>query len=170
MLLKAILTTVVLGTSTVAMAQPVQPFDYDHPRDYDQPREYDHPRVYDERTVPRARFARRVVLARDVTLTPDRQSSFIRIDPRTNVTRIRLQLTSGRAFIDRVFVTYTGGHQETFSVRRMISPGMPRLVIDLPRAGNVSGVAITSTQMRAARGGGYRYMPRATVNVIGVRR
>jgi hypothetical protein len=158
MLLKAILTTAVLGTSTVAMAQTYQPYDADHPR------------AYDQTTVVRARFARRMVLARDLTLAADRQSSFIRIDPRANVTRIRLELTRGRAYVDSVFVTYTGGYQETFAVRKMISPRMPRLVIDLPAAGTVSGVAINSSPMRAARGGGHRVLRPATVNVIGVRR
>jgi hypothetical protein len=157
MLLKAILIIITLGTSTVAMGQPYRPYDYDQPR------------VHEETSIVRGRFARRIVLARDVTVGASRQSSFIRIDPRTNVTRIRLELTGGRAFVDSVFVTYTGGYQETFAVGQMISRRTPRLVIDLPAAGTVSGIAINSSPMRAARGGGFRVHRAATVDVIGVR-
>ncbi|HEY5927006.1 MAG TPA: hypothetical protein VIV11_35205 [Kofleriaceae bacterium] len=164
MLIKAILTTLLLGASSVAMAQPYPPHDY-HPNQTYSPDTGEW--RADSR---RGRFWRRqFVLANDLTLVADRQASFIRIDPRARVGRLRLELESGRAFIDSVFVTYADGRQQTVVVRRMISPGMPRLVIDLPERG-ITGVAINSTQMRSARGGGYRYMRAATVDVIGVRR
>jgi len=165
MLLKTILTTALLATSATAMAQT-----YQQPTPYQQPNPYAHDEVYGRSEVQPRWMARRLMLARDVSLG-ERQSSFIRIDPRTRVSRIRLELTSGRTYVDSVFVTYTGGFQETVTVGQWISPRTPRLVIDLPAGRHVSGVAInSSTPTRAARGGGYRYMRPATVNVIGVRR
>jgi hypothetical protein len=160
MLIKAILTTVLLGSSAVAMAQTYQqPAPYQHDND-----------AYGRFEFRHGRFARRqVVLANNVTLMADRQSSFIRIDPRLRLSRLRLQLATGRAYIQSVFVTHADGRQETVAVNQMISPRMPRLVIDLPDAHDITGVAINSSQARSARGGGYRHMRNANVRVIGVR-
>jgi hypothetical protein len=154
MLLKVVLTTVLLGSSAVATAQTYQPNPYYK----------DDTRV----ELRRDRSARRVVLARNVTLMADRQSSFIRIDPRLRVSRLRLELQSGRAYVESVFVTHVDGRTDVVPVNQMISPRMPRLVIDLPGR-DIARVAINSTQIRQARGGGYRTMRPATVRVIGVR-
>jgi len=158
MLIKAILTTLVLGMSSAAMAQTYQPT-YEHNDAYNYDQHYG-----------RGWFARRAfVLASNMTLVADRQATFIRIDPRARVSRVRLDLRIGRAYIDSVFVTHADGRQETVPVGQMISPRMPRLMIDLPGR-DITGVAINSSQMRSARGGGYRHMHAATVNVIGLRR
>jgi len=153
MLLKALMSTLVL-TSSIATAQPYEPSDHE-----------------DSTRDSRAGLARgQFRLASDVRLIADRQASFIRIDPRARVSRVRLELTNGRAYIDSVFVMHADGRQVTLPVRQMISPRMPRLVIDL-RGRDITGVAINSSQMRSARGGGgYRSMHAATVNVIGLRR
>lgn len=154
MLLKAILSTLLLGTSSLALAQPYPPSDYST-----ESREW-------HRSGMRGQF----VVARGITLTADRQASFIRVDPRTRLSRIRLDLRSGRAYIESVFVTHANGRQETVLVRQMLSPRTPRLVINLPGR-DITGVAINSSQMRSARGGGgYRRMQSATINVIGLTR
>jgi hypothetical protein len=161
MQIKAILTTLVVGASSVAMAQTYEP-DYEHRQTYDQP-----PVTLRVDTRPGFFPRRSFMLANDITLHANRQASFIRVDPRFRLSRIRLQLENGRAFIDSVFVTHADGRQETVPVNQMISPRMPRLVIDLPGR-DITGVAINSSQ-RFARGGGVRYMRPATVDVIGVR-
>ena len=155
MLLKAILTTVLLGTTAVATAQT-----YESP--YRQDPAYGNVEL---RFGPRAR--RQVVLAENVLLAADRQASFIRVDPRLRVSRLRLELTNGRAFVESVFVTHADGRQEVVPVNQMISPRTPRLIIDLPGR-DIAAVAINSSQLRAARGGGYRVMRAANVRVIGV--
>ena len=160
--IKAILTTLVLGASSVAMAQTYHPEDYEHRQTYDEPNT-----VTLQVNTPGFFGRRAFVLANDMTLRANRQATFIRIDPRMRLSRLRVQLENGRAFIDSVFITFADGRQQTVPVNQMISPRQPRLVVDLPRG--VTGVAINSSQ-RFARGGGYRYMRPATVDVIGVRR
>jgi len=157
MLIKAILTTLLLGSPVVALAQTYEPSPYQHDD------------AYQRIDVRQGRFGRRqVVLAHNVMLTADRQASFIRIDPRFRVSRLRLDLESGRAFVESVFVTHADGRQEVVPVNQMISPRMPRLVVDLPGR-DIAAVAINSTQMRYARGGGYRRMRTANVRVVGLR-
>ena len=159
MMLKALLTTLALGTSSVAMAQTYQP----------QPSEYNG--AYDNAPPARARFARRqFVLADNLTLAADSQAAFIRIDPRARLSRVRIELESGRrAYIESIFVMHADGRQESVPVRQMISRNMPRLVVKLSGR-DITGVAINSSQMRSARGAGSRYMGPVTVDVIGVRR
>jgi hypothetical protein len=160
MMLKAILTTLALSASSVAMAQTYQPY----PTDYN--------RTYDTAPAPRARFARRqFVLASNVVLAADTQAAFIRIDPRLRLSRVKIELESGRrAYIESVFVMHADGRQEALPVRQTISRNTPRLVIDLGRRRDITGIAINSSQMRSARGAGSRYMGAVTVNVVGVRR
>jgi hypothetical protein len=160
MLLKAILTTLILGTSSVAMAQTYQPYQTDYNR------------TYDTAPAQRGRFMRRqYVLASNVVLAADTQAAFIRIDPRLRLSRVRIDLESGRrAYIESVFVMHADGRQESVPVRQIISRNTPRLVIDLAGRRDVTGIAINSSQMRSARGAGSRYMGAVTVNVVGVRR
>ena len=160
MTVKAILTTLLLGTSSVAMAQTNQPY----PSDYN--------RTYDTAPAPRGRFARRqYVLANNVVLAADTQAAFIRIDPRLRLSRVRIDLESGRrAYIESVFVMHADGRQESVPVRQIISRRMPRIVINLSGRRDITGIAINSSQMRSARGAGSRYMGVVTVNVTGVRR
>jgi hypothetical protein len=156
MLLKAILTTAILGSSAVAMAQTYEPSPYRHDDTYG--------RVEVRRGVGR----RQPVIATNVRLAADRQASFLRIDPRFRVSRVRLELQSGRSYVESVFVRHADGRQEVVPVRQMISPRTPRLVIDLPGR-DIAAIAINTTQIRQARGGGYRHMRPATVRVVGVR-
>lgn len=164
-MLKAILTTVLLGSSAVATAQTYES-PYRQDPTYQTPYRQDAYGRVDVRFGHRARRA--VVLANNVTLAADRQASFIRIDPRLRVSRLRLELANGRAFVESVFVTHADGRQEVVPVNQMISPRTPRLVIDLP-GNDIAAVAINSSQLRAARGGGYRVMRAANVRVIGIR-
>ena len=159
-MVKAILTTLLLGTSSVAVAQTYQPV----------PPDYNAQTTQAWRTSPRGRLARRIVLASNLTLSPRSQASFIRIDPRLRLSRVRIDLERGRrAYVDSVFVLHADGRQEAVPVRRIISRGTPRLVIDLAGR-DITGLAINTSQVRSARGGGYRRMGAVTVNVIGVRR
>jgi hypothetical protein len=158
MLLKAILTTVVLSSSTVAMAQTHQASPYHNDDAY-----------YRSIELRRGHVSRRqAVLAASVTLAANHQASFIKIDPRFRVSRLRLELQSGRTYVESVFVKHVDGTQDVVRVNKIISPRTPSLVIDMPTH-DIVGVAINSSQMRAARGGGYRRMGAAKVRVIGVR-
>jgi len=156
MLLKAILTTALVTSSGVAMAQTANPYHQDDA-------------YYRGIELRRGRLSRRqAVLAANVTLRADHQASFIRIDPRFRVSRLRLELTSGRTFVESVLVKHADGSQEVVRVNQLISPSSPYLVIDMPTH-DIVAVAINSSQMRSARGGGYRRMSAANVRVIGIR-
>jgi len=123
-------------------------------------------RVRDHRAPIRRR---KIVLANDLVLS-GREPAFISLDgqPR-GITRLALQLESGRAFIDSVLVTYDDGHREAIAVKQLISDNEPTLTIDLSHAGATS-IGIATTQMRNARGGGMRRRSSATVDVIGILR
>lgn len=154
MLLKGILISALLASSTVATAQTYRHQDDAYYRDIE---------------LRRGKLSRRqAVIAANVRLSANHQASFIRIDPRFRVSRLRLELTSGRTFVESVFVRHANGSQSVVRVNQMISPREPVLVIDMPTH-DIAAVAINSSQMRSARGGGYRRMGAATVRVVGMR-
>ena len=175
-MLKAIITAVLLGTSTMAIADtpsPDTPYPnapYPNAPYPDRPNGYTaHPEQFDWRTNFRGR---RVVLAQDVRLDNRIQRpTWVPINARRGVSRLRLQLQTGNAFIDNVTIVFMDGHREVMPVRRLISWRDPSITLDLTHGG-VSGIFIDSSPMpgRYARGGGYRRNQFAVIDVIGLRR
>jgi len=158
MLLKVILTTALLSSSAIAVAQTHQPSPYKDDDAY-----------YRGIELRRGHVSRhQAVLAASVTLSANHQASFIKIDPRFRVSRLRLELQRGRTFVESVSLRHADGRQEVVRVNQIISPQTPAVVIDLPTH-DIAAVAINSSQMRAARGGGYRRMGAARVRVVGIR-
>ena len=186
-MLKAVITTLVLGTTSVAMADTPYP-DYNtdyrgqyrgdsynerYQEPYQQP-QYDSrwERHHDERFNDRDRDFRRnrVMLAENAVLGSRQGSLWVPIDARTDISRVRLRLDNGRALITNVTVVYADGHRETVQVNRLLSSDQPTLTIELAHAG-VRGILVDAQQQRRyARGGGWRRMSTASIDVIGLRR
>lgn len=165
-MLKAVITTLVLGTSTIAAADTpyAGPYRGDYPGDRFDDRRHD-------QTLYNDRFQRqRLLLADNVTLGGrTNQAAWVPIDARHGIDRIRIKLQAGRAFIDSVTIVYADGHRETTQLRRALTTRDPAITVDL-RHGGVRGILIDSTQRGYARGGGWRRMATASVDVIGIRR
>lgn len=141
--LKAIITTLVLGASSSAMASPmtsVRPVARDYDRGYD--------RDYNDR----ARRDRRYIVARDARDTDQRyvydrydrddagprryRPAWVALDPslslepgreripvnmRGTFTQLRFQVASGRTFVHRVVVRFADGSRQVVEVHRMLS-------------------------------------------------
>jgi len=159
MTLKAVLTTILLGTSSIATADP----------GYSGQHYGDHDRGF------RARFRQPIVLAQNVQLTGmQHRPAFVRLDGRTGIRKLRFDVDKGRAYVDSVLVMFADGHRQTIPVRQMLTRRNPSTTIELPHAG-VTGVYIYGTPARAAqarRGNGYAYglRERGAIDVIGLRR
>jgi hypothetical protein len=180
MSIKALLVTAILGSSTVALAQPVvrdhrddSSYDNDYDRRVDESyrdRDQSYDDRYDDHRGDRSRFRRRpVVLAQNVVLSSgrDQEPAFVQLDNRLRgISRLQLRLEEGRAYVDSVFVLFDDGHRESIAVDQMISPREPMLNIDLPHGG-VTGLYIATSQ-RNARGGGWRRHTSATVDIVGI--
>lgn len=167
-MLKAAITTFLLGTSTIAAADSpyARPYRGDYPGDRYDERHHDQTLYNDNRDLRR----QRVLLADNVTLGGrSNQAAWVPIDARHGVDRVRIKLQAGRTFIDSVTVVYADGHRETQQLRRALTMRDPSVTIDL-RHGGVRGLMIDSTQRGYARGGGWRRFSTATVDVIGIRR
>ena len=164
-MLKAVITTLVLGTSTIAMADAPYPDTYrdDYRSDYhDDYREH-----RGDRDVRR----NRIMLAQNATLgSRDTGALWVPIDARADIARIRVRLASGRTLVRNVTLVYADGHRETQQVERWLTSDQPTLTIDVAHGG-VRGMLIDSQQQRRyARGAGWRRTSTATVDVIGLRR
>jgi len=148
-MLKAVITTLLLGTSTIAAA--------DSP--YDQTLYNDNPNVR----------RHRVLLADNVMLGGrSQQATWVPIDARHRIDRVRIKLQAGRTFIDSVTIVYANGYRETMQLRHALTARDPSITIDV-RYG-VRGLLIDATQRGYARGGGWRRFSTASVDVIGIRR
>jgi hypothetical protein len=175
-MLKAVITTLVL-TSTAALADTPYPDTYsddyrgEYRGDTYQPR-YDsrYERNYDERFDDRASRRHRVMLANNAVLASRQGALWVPIDPRVDISRVRVRLASGRALVRNVTLVYADGHRETMQVDRWLTSDQPTLTVELAHGG-VRGILIDSQQQRRyARGGGWRRLSTATVDVIGLRR
>ncbi len=162
-MLKALITTALLASSSVALADT--PYDYNRPDRTEMDGRRDFDRRLDRRT------NRPVVLASNVVLTNRSiQPTWIPIDGRYGINRLHLQLRSGSAYIDNVTVVFVDGSRENLPVREAISRRDRRISLPLPQHHAVRGIFIDSSSMRSARGAGRARMNRAVINVLGVRR
>ncbi len=176
-MLKAAITTLLLGTSTVALADTPYPDTYrddyrgEYRRETYQP-QYDarYEQNYDNHFVGRDYRRHRIVLAQNAVLGSAQGSLWVPIDARIDLSRIRLRLDSGRTIVRSVTLVYADGHRETMDVNRALTTDQPTLTVDLTHSG-VRGILVdTQQQRRYARGAGWRRTSTATVDVIGLRR
>lgn len=158
-MLKAAITTLLLGSASVAAADPVGSFYGDRVES-----RFDHDSV--DRRFGSNR--RPVLLADNVMLETRGRPQFIALDARQNIRRLRLDLQQGRAFVNSIHVVFDDGHRETIAVNRMLSRRDPSLIVDLPHGG-VQGIFIDTEQTRFGRGGGLRRQNTAIVDVVGAR-
>lgn len=171
--MKAIITLLIVGTSSLAAANPISVrdhrFDNNRPQygdRFDRDGRFDHDRRwYRDGRADRMRWRRPVLLAQNVQMirryNRDYRPLRIDLDARVgNLQRLRLDREAGRMFIDSVVVMYADGHRRTVRVNRMLSARDSSVVIDLDHGG-VTGLWVYATTPRA-RG--------ATFDVIGLRR
>lgn len=181
-MLKAVLTTLILGASSVALATPNvrdqgSYYPYDDDRSYNGDRGYD--RGYYDRDYydgdyydghhdygDHAWHRRPVLLAQGVRLSGLRERpTWIPLDRYGGaIHALRFDLAYGVSYIDHVVVFYADGHRETIPVRQPLTAYQRSATIQLPHAG-VTGLYIYGTQMRGrfGRAGG-------AVDVVGLRR
>lgn len=177
-MLKAVITTLLLGTTSVAMADTPypQPYAGDYRGDvydnrYQQP-PYDSrwERHYDDRFDGHDHRRNRIMLAENAVLGSRSGSLWVPIDARLDISRVRLRLDSGRALVRSVTLVYADGHRETLQVNRMLSAHDRTLTVELAHGG-VRGILVDAQQPRRyARGAGWRRMSTASIDVIGLRR
>ena len=136
--LTAILTTLVLGTSSIAMAQPSSytPMRYDDryddrfddrvdDHDHDDWRDHRSDRGWDRRDRERTDVPRRyrsswISLAEPMQLSYGRDSIDVR--RRGTFTQLRLQTVAGASYVHRVIVRFGDGSRQVVDVRGVIDP------------------------------------------------
>lgn len=169
-MMKAVITTIFLASSSAALADT--PYPYDQRGDYGD--HYDDrfdDRDYTDQRGTQYRQRRPVLLADNVILNArDSRPTWISINGRFGISKLRLQLQSGRTFVENIIVVYADNHRESIPVHQWLSLRDPAITIDLTHRG-LQGIFIDTAQTnRFARGGGWRRMNYATIDVIGVRR
>jgi hypothetical protein len=171
--MKAVITTILMLSSSLALAQPgtVAPSYPQYQPNYERDRRLDDnrfDRAYDGRGNPRydqrAHFRRPVVLASNVSMmrmwNRDQRPTLIDIDARIGgLRRIRLDRQDGRMYVQNVMVVFADGHRQSIAVNQMLSARNPSLVLDLDH-GAVTALSIDGNPLRG----------RATFDVIGLRR
>ena len=144
--LTALITTLVLGSSTVAMAQPSITtyrsdrswIDRDVNRDGIRDREvrryrFDDRYDRDRRELARDDFGPRryrsawVALSTPVQLTGGRD--VIDVRDRGTFTQLRIQTSSGASLLDRVLIRFADGSRQVVNLDQSLSPRNPRMEI-----------------------------------------
>lgn len=144
--LKAIITTLILGSSTMAVAQPAI-------RDHRAPSSYYNGRHDGRRMRP-------VTLASNRSLTAHERGELISLDTRfgRGFQRVRIDGDlNGRTFIDSVVLRFANGRTRSVPVRQTLSRRNPSITINTLGA---TGMFIRGSQMRG----------RGTFDVVGFRR
>lgn len=161
--MKALITFLILGTTSLAAANP-------GPRDarYSQVQysdRYDRAHWYRDGRPDRMRWRRPVLLAQNVQMIArhhrDDRPVRVNLDPRVgSLDKLRLDHEAGQMFVRSIVVTYADGSRQTFRVNRSLSPRDRSIVIDV-RRGSVTGVYVYGQTTRGRS---------ATFDVIGLRR
>jgi hypothetical protein len=148
--LKAIITTLILGSSTMAVAQPAI-------RDHRESFSY-----YDgHHDDVRWRRMRPVTIASNMSLSSfDRGAAFVSLDTKyaRGFNRVRLDGDlNGRTFIDSVVLRFADGRTQTVSLRQTLSRRNPSITINTYGA---TSMFVRGSQMRG----------RGTFDIVGLRR
>jgi hypothetical protein len=171
--MKALLALLILGTSSVALAQPatVAPsypqYDQRDHRYDDRFDRHDDARFdgrFDHNDGRRAWFRRPVTLASNVSMMRqwkrEQRPMLIDIDQRNGGLRsLEIRRDQGRMYVDDVLVHFADGHQQRVNVNQTLSARNPSIRINLDH-GSVTALSIDGSTMRG----------RATFDVIGMRR
>ncbi len=127
--IKALLTTLVLGTSSIAMAQPAPSFDrydrddrWDRDDRYDRDDRWDRDDRYDRdrADAPRRYRSSWVSLAEPLQLVRGRDTIDVRV--RGTFTQLRLQTVAGATYIDRVIVQFRDGSRQIAEINQAVTP------------------------------------------------
>lgn len=161
--MKAIITLLIVGTSSLAAANPISVRDTRHVDNHLQYNRGDH--WYRDGRADRMRWRRPVLLAQNVRMIAQhhRNQAPLRIalDPRVGgLEKLRLDHETGQMFVRSILVTYADGHRQTVRVNRSLSARDRAIVIDL-RHGRVTGLYVYGQTTRGRS---------ATFDVIGLRR
>jgi hypothetical protein len=143
--LQAIITTLILGSSTMAVAQPAL---------------RDHRESVAYREDARLHRTRSVTLASNMSLSARGRGAFVSLDTRfgSGFSRVRLDGDlNGRTFIDTVVLRFADGRTRAVSVRQVLSRRNPSITLDTYGA---TGMFVRGSQMRG----------RGTFDVVGLRR
>jgi hypothetical protein len=186
--MKALITLLIIGTSSVALARPITVYDRDTiddgviVRDHrDQPvvapapDQFAQPapdRMYyrgdyedDARYEGRARLRMRpVMLANDVSFmrqwNRDSRPLMIDVDARIGgIKKLRIERGEGRMYVASIDIMFADGHRQSIAINRTLSAREPSLTINLDH-GAVTAVSVNGQTMRG----------RATFDLIGLRR
>jgi hypothetical protein len=114
--LTALITTLVLGASSVAMAQPSS----FHARSSRFDDRFDRDQRFDRRDLPRRYRSSWVSLAEPMHLSRGRDT--IDVNLRGTFTQLRLQTAVGTSYIERVIVRFADGSRQVVEVRRAVDP------------------------------------------------
>jgi hypothetical protein len=157
--LKVLITTLILGSSTLALAEPVvrdhrsHDFAYDNTR-YDDAR-YDDRQLQRDPRLERIRFRRvaPVTLATNMEVTL-RRPAFLQLN---GMRRIRFDADEGHAYIHSIILTFSNGAQQTIDVRQRVTSRSMPLTVDIDS--RATGVYVYGS----TRG-------RGSLDVVGLRR
>lgn len=142
MRLETILTLLLVGSTSAALAQPVQSWG---------DRRWEH-------------RGPGVLIADDLRMSGLRSRPvYVELDPWAEFRALRFELDYGTTYIDTIVVEYASGQRQVLRVQEPLTPANPSIVVELP-FGGAAALWIYGTQMRGAvnRAGG-------AVDLIGLR-
>ena len=156
---KALITALVLGSSSAAMAAPSVSFSAEASWGTVSPTVRDH---RDQRTVttypafeaPTSRFARGTWISLAEPMNSRRGQSVIDIDSRAKLNQIRLQSASGASYIGTVTIRFVGGASQVITLNQWLDARNPMAQFNLNRTTQVDSILISGARNR--RGGTYQ--------------
>ena len=156
---KALITALVLGSSSAAMAAPSVSFSAEASWGTVSPTVRDH---RDQRTVttypafeaPTSRFARGTWISLAEPMNFRRGQSVIDIDSRAKLNQIRLQSASGASYIGTVTIWFVGGASQVITLNQRLDARNPMAQFNLNHTAQVDAITINGS--RSQRGGTYQ--------------
>jgi hypothetical protein len=159
MKLKALLTMLVLGTSSIAVASPTPaPIVRDHrtqPAPVFQPTPVHLPPVYQPRPMPPVQRPSWVTLGGVHQIT-DGAMTFRVGRLARGFSTLKLQSAAGKSLIQRVLIQFMNGRTQTVELGRYLNASNPTITIDL--AGGTRSIAKVTVIGRNARQSAFRVL------------
>lgn len=156
--IKALITTLILGSSSLAMAAPGATFSAQASWNTGVQKVITAPNVRDHRTVdtmarhddrpnrrPRAAW---IALGEPKQLARGRD--LIRVAAKTPFSQLRIQSTAGATRISQLTVVYTDGTRQVMQLDRRINPRNPMIEVDLAGTRQVASLLISGSSSRRA--------------------
>ncbi len=123
----ALVTTLILGASTAALAAPNEPYVRDHRAPY---------------TQFRPQVPSWTMLASNATLT--RGKDRIAVSSSARFTKLKLEASRGSMFIDKVVITFANGERQTVNLDQTIGARRGAATIDLTgRSRQISKIVVS---------------------------